>query len=625
MGVWQSGSFATSDGGIRSNVWNKLDTAHCGEMVGCNFHASLFLAVLVSCTSDQLPHTSLIRGGRLEGINDKKSDAFDTVHSISAIQVLGENRDDRKVPSSQTLVAMKQCEAALLKPRNDEMLKGPSFCLGLLKQSFGDIEGALVDYNRAVARYPQNGAASYNAAGILESMGRDNEAALKYKVALLVNETSEISLSKLIPLLLRNGRDNEAKSVCITACDSGPPVVRYKAFEQLGSVFHRMGILDKSFDAYKSALLICRNSSLSSDTSDKRLVEALNNAAQAAQASTLRTDRNAAEEYFLRSLEVAPDNADTHTYYGVYLKEENRIFEASTEFRKSIALDPTEKFKDTGYAAVQLASLTGSSTVIKMNDNYVRGLFDGYADRFDSELVGKLQYRGHHHVVDALKNALISKRSSQSSPPLEGIFDFIDIGSGTGLCGELLRQSIPNAHITGVDLSQRMLEKSIGRGCYNKLVLGDAVSYLDKVPVGSVDAIIAADVFIYIGDLEAIFKSSSAALKCEVGFLVFTVEELIPELQGLREPQVHGIPHGFDDIKLPDEDSEGIALPAPDVSRVRLLTCGRFGHSEEYIVESAQRFGFAVSSLRREALRLQSDVPVQSVTFVLQKVGTTEK
>ena len=420
-------------------------------MVGCNFHASLLLAVLVSCTSGHLPHTSLIKGGSLSGINDKKSDAFDTVHSISAIQVLGENRGDRKMPSSQTLIAMKQCEAALLKPRNDEMLKGPSFCLGLLKQSFGDIEGALVDYNRALARYPQNGAASYNAAGILESMGRDAEAVPKYKVALLVNETCEISLSKLIPLLLRNGLDTEAKSICITVCDSGPQDVRYKALEQLGSVYHRMGILDKSFDAYKNALLICGNSSLSSDISDKRLVEALNNAAQAAQASTSRAGRNAAEEYFLRSLEVAPDNADTHAYYGVYLKEENRIFEASAELRKSIALDPTEKFKETGYAAVQLASITGSSAAKRMTDNYVRGLFDGYADRFDSELVGKLQYRGHHHVIDGLKDAIINKKSSDSAPALEKKYDIIDIGSGTGLCGELLRKSIPNAQITGVD------------------------------------------------------------------------------------------------------------------------------------------------------------------------------
>ena len=37
----------------------------------------------------------------------------------------------------------------------------------------------------------------------------------------------------------------------------------------------------------------------------------------------------------------------------------------------------------------------------------------------------------------------------QSSQLMDMNVDIIDIGSGTGLCGSLIRQKMPNAHISG--------------------------------------------------------------------------------------------------------------------------------------------------------------------------------
>lgn len=39
-----------------------------------------------------------------------------------------------------------------------------------------------------------------------------------------------------------------------------------------------------------------------------------------------------------------------HTYYGVFLKNQKRMIEAADEFRLALALDPTEKCSETGYA-----------------------------------------------------------------------------------------------------------------------------------------------------------------------------------------------------------------------------------------------------------------------------------
>ena len=537
----------------------------------------------------------------------------DTVQSISSIEVL---RDAKKVISSEIRLAMKQCETAILKSKNDEMLKGPSFCLGLLKQSIGDIEGALVDYERAALRFPKNGAASFNAAGILENMGRDMDAAVKYKSSMLVNETCEASLSKLIPLLLRNDREIEAKSICSRMCKQNPSIVSYTAFEQLGSTYHKMGSLDQALMAYESALKISGDPLYSSDTSPRRLVEALNNAALAASALKSVESRHVAEGYYLRSLDVAPDNANTHTHYGVFLKQEKRNIEAAEEFRKAIELDPEEKFKETGYAAVQLASVTGGSAATKMNHKYIRGLFDGYADRFDSELLDKLDYRGHHQVVDALYSARKGYNNHEvpdhtggkliSETDTDTVHNVIDIGSGTGLCGELIRRKFSKAHITGVDLSQRMLEKSIERMCYNRLVLGDAVSYLNRTAPNSVDSIVAADVFIYIGDLTDVFHASFKVLGDNNSFLVFTVEELMNDLV-------------VEDLLSLDSDRDGSVEKKSSLAGVRLLSSGRFGHSEGYIRRVAGEAGFDVYDARRGVLRLQSDSPVRSITFVLMK------
>jgi predicted TPR repeat methyltransferase len=533
-----------------------------------------------------------------------------TVSSIRSIETI---HKVYKEPTQDVKTAMKHCEAAILKSKNDEMPKGPSFCLGLLKQSIGDLEGALIDYERAVVRLPQNSAAYFNAGGILENLGRDEEAAVKYKEAMRTSETCEASFCRLIPLLLRNDKDDEAKFICHSICESGPQVVKYSAFRHLGSTFHKLGSIDKALDAYRSALEICQNPVYSSDVSNVRLIEALNNAGQAFSSSVKIKNHKLAEGYFLRSLNVSPDNADTHTYYGVFLKYDNRISEAVREFQTAIALDPTEKFKETGYAAVQLASITGGSATAKMTDFYVSGLFDGYADRFDDELVVKLGYTGHRHVVDALERAFADVQiSGRNVAPYSqefssaGQYSIVDIGSGTGLCGELLRKQFPTALISGVDLSQRMLEKATEKACYNRLTLGDAASYLSGTAEGSVDGIIAADVFIYVGDLKEIFELSYHALKPEGSFLAFTIEELQTDIVTSPVPST--------DTVVPES-----CTVEPEVG-VKLMPCGRFGHSGKYVMDLAASTGFRVVDTRKDVLRTQSEMPVKSITFTLTKL-----
>ena len=148
-----------------------------------------------------------------------------------------------------------------------------------------------------------------------------------------------------------------------------------------------------------------------------------------------------------------------------------------------------------------------------------------------------------------------------------------------------------------MDLSQRMLEKCVFRGCYNSLILGDAVEFLESVKTSSVDSIIAADVFIYVGDLNKILKSSYNALKEKNSFLIFTIEEMIIDTV---ESVIPNFDKKFD-------------------NGFQLRECGRFSHSEKYVRDLAHELEFDVISSEKQFIRLQSEIPVRSITFVLSK------
>ena len=162
----------------------------------------------------------------------------------------------------------------------------------------------------------------------------------------------------------------------------------------------------------------------------------------------------------------------------------------------------------------------------------------------------------------------------------------IDLGCGTGLVGqELASRLSPRPKLTGVDLSPRMVDIARVRTkddqrIYEKVVQADAESFFKDLDEESVDAVVSADVFIYIGELEGVFSAISKVLTGP-RLLIFSVETT---------------PKGM-----------------------TLLPSGRFGHSEEYIKDLAQRTGFDFVLWREGALRQQHGAPVSGAVVVLQK------
>ena len=164
----------------------------------------------------------------------------------------------------------------------------------------------------------------------------------------------------------------------------------------------------------------------------------------------------------------------------------------------------------------------------------------------------------------------------------------VDIGCGTGLCGPLIRNI--SVELLGVDISDQMIALAKLRNSYDQLVLNDITSYLESCLDNSIDALIASDVFIYIGDLEQVFSLSSKVIS-PGGYLVFTLEEL----------------------------TNRVSLNLNSNRDYFLLSCGRFGHSRGYIDRLAARHGFVIEKCSNDILRTQGDLPVKSLTVVLSK------
>lgn len=117
-------------------------------------------------------------------------------------------------------------------------------------------------------------------------------------------------------------------------------------------------------------------------------------------------------------------------------------------------------------------------------------------------------------------------------PALQSAFaKVLDLGCGTGLVGGLLRPHA--ARLEGVDLSPVMAERARASGHYDAVQAADVVEHLQTSEARH-DLVVAADLFIYIGDLDAVFAGVRRVLE-PGGAFVFSVEAHRGDGFALRE------------------------------------------------------------------------------------------
>lgn len=145
---------------------------------------------------------------------------------------------------------------------------------------------------------------------------------------------------------------------------------------------------------------------------------------------------------------------------------------------------------------------------------YIRTLFDVFAENFESCL-HDLDYHAPELVAE--KAAFFCHGDARKK------WRILDAGCGTGLCGKYLAPLFENKEIFGVDLSAEMLRQAARKNLYRQLVNDDLLSYLSSMP-RQFDLVVCADVLTYFGDLKRLFYGVEKVL-CPSGIFIFTASK----------------------------------------------------------------------------------------------------
>src|SRR3954471_15256484 len=212
-------------------------------------------------------------------------------------------------------------------------------------------------------------------------------------------------------------------------------------------------------------------------------------------------DVQAAVDLARQALDLAPAFAPAYALLGRAEAARGDETAAIAALTRALALEPVDALG----VRIDLARLGATPPEAALGAGYVRALFDGYARDFDQPLVEALDYRAPELIRDALRRICAAQgRRFQ--------FDrVLDLGCGTGLMGRALGDVC--AGIEGVDLSPRMLAEAAKARSYRALHEGALLPFLEAMPAGSADLIVAADVFVYVADLAPVFTAAHRALQ----------------------------------------------------------------------------------------------------------------
>lgn len=267
--------------------------------------------------------------------------------------------------------------------------------------------------------------------------------------------------------------------------------------------------------------------------------------------------------YLARVVELEPDHAPAYGHLGTLLAKLHDKPGAIACFNKLVELGHKPES-----ARHMLAALKGETPAAPPGE-YVAALFDQYADRFETELMEELGYRAPFLLAEMLREV----RGERIRRRL------LDLGCGTGLVGETFLSLATD--LVGVDLSGRMLDQAREKKIYTALHQVDLLDFC-RDSRAEFDLVVAADVLIYLGDLQPFFKVVGGVM-APGGELLFSVEE--------------GEGEGEDFI---------------------LRESGRYAHAPEYLERLAAAAGLGLVARRRTELRREQGAWIKGWLYLFQ-------
>jgi predicted TPR repeat methyltransferase len=426
---------------------------------------------------------------------------------------------------------------------------------GIALMQIGDLDGAVRVLSRSIASDPHDSSTHGNLASALYQQGRLHEAVAAFDAAIEVDASATDAHNDRGNALRDLGRTDAAIESYrrAIATDGALATPHFN----LGNVLWDCDRIDEAVMSYRAAIAI-----------DPGLAPAHNNLGNAYRSGN---DLAGAVDCYAAAASCDPSFALAWFNLANTLKDLGRDDEALQAYRRVLALDPGN-----GPARYMTAALAGEP-VTAAPEAFIRDVFDSYAGHFDSHLAGALAY----DVPKALRDAVLGADPAPPSDERECFAHVLDLGCGTGLAGEAFAPWV--TRIDGVDLSTRMLMEARRKGIYDTLIEGEMVAHLDVASLGGqrYDAVLAADSFIYCGDLGPVFAGVARCLEAD-GVFAFSVEA------GEGEP-------------------------------FALRRTGRFAHGDGYIRTLADANGFRVRSMATAVVRVENEVPVNGALWVLNR------
>ncbi len=266
---------------------------------------------------------------------------------------------------------------------------------------------------------------------------------------------------------------------------------------------------------------------------------------------------------YKHALEINPDHlpANKNLAYVYHLLGDTD--NAIILYKHILNLEPSNE-----QARHMIAAITGEH-VDQIPSEYVKEVFDHYSETFETNLLEDL-----HYTVPAQLRANIDTLDHS----VESFYKCIDLGCGTGLAGVAFHKKCE--HITGIDISEKMIAQAESKNIYTILAVAEATSFLKKKK-GEYDLVIAADFLTYVGDLSSVFEAVTSATT-ERALFCFSIENS-------AQPDFH------------------------------LCSTGRFAHARQYVVQTAGRHGWRCLDIKETNLRKEKTEWVEGTLYFMVK------
>lgn len=409
----------------------------------------------------------------------------------------------------------------------------------------GDLDAAERLYGEVLELHAAQPDALHFLGVLAHQRGRSDEAVLLISSALKIIPKHPDAHNNLGNVHKECGRLADAERCYRRALACAPE--HYQAQSNLAVVLEAQERLDEAFEAYSKLI----QQAPTYAHGYYRLGLFLRNYAQ----NEEHLQQSA--ECFRESYRHDPANVRALEGVGVALYMLHRHDEAADVYRQWLEREP-----DNPVPRHMLASCGAAEAPPRAADDYVRDVFDGFAESFDEQLIQNLGYRAPEVLVGMLDEVT----------PVDGAsLDVLDAGCGTGLCAPLLRARA--RRLVGVDLSGGMVDKARLRGGYDALEVAELTAWLEAHPQ-AFDLIVSADTLVYFGQLGPVLAAAAGALR-PGGWLGFTLEAV----------------EGDDEV-------------------AELTSSGRYRHSRPYVEHLLAGSGFEAVVVREDTLRREAGKPV---------------